>query len=648
LDAAEMGTFEWDLPASTFQYSDRLARMFGYTDVSGLDHDSFECRIHPQDQALRIEAHNSAFRTGNLHYEARVLWPDQSVHWVQINGKVIYDEAGNPFRMYGTSRLVDDIKQQEDVLKQLVAERTASLQHQNDLLKHSEERYHKMVQEVQEYAIILMDRQGIIQNWNKGAQAIKQYTESEAVGRHFSMFYLPDDVAANLPGKLMQQAVDHGRAVHEGWRRRKDGTRFWGSITLTALHDDNNVVTGFSKVTRDLTERKAAEDQLKAFTEELQHRNEALRKSEERYHKMISEVQDYAIILLNENGDIENWNIGAEKIKGYTAAEIVGKNFEVFYTAADRERRLPRQLLNEAVMNGKAIHEGWRLRKDGSRFWGSIVITVLHGTDGRIMGFSKVTRDLTERKLAEEKNAAYLIRLEAQNKELEQFAYVASHDLQEPLRKIQVFTGVIAKSLPDDELARQYLAKVNASANRMSQLIKSVLNYSRLSRDAEPLMITDFDAILANVLSDYELLIQEKNAQIITQPLPAIPAVPLQINQLFSNLIGNALKFTNKAPVIKISSRTLSKDEIVNAPAHLPEGQYLELVFSDNGIGFDQQYQQLIFGMFQRLHAKHEFSGTGIGLALCKRIMENHQGFITATGEANNGASFYVYFPLQN
>jgi PAS domain S-box-containing protein len=289
--------------------------------------------------------------------------------------------------------------------------------------------YQRMIEEIQDYAIIVLDVNGIIRNWNRGAEKIKQYSEQEVIGKHFSLFYLPEDIEQNLPQRLLNEAKDTGRAAHEGWRKRKDGTKFWGSITITAIHTDSGEVAGFCKVTRDLTDKKIAEDRLRI--------------SEERYHRMIAEVQDYAIILLNSEGVIENWNIGAEKIKGYTAQEIVGRKFEIFYPAEDRADGLPGKLLSTARETGRAVHEGWRVRKDGSKFWGNIIITALHGKDGEIIGFSKVTRDLTERKIAEDKLAAYAAELEIQNAELEQFAYVASHDLQEPLRKIQTFSELI-------------------------------------------------------------------------------------------------------------------------------------------------------------------------------------------------------------
>ncbi len=268
--------------------------------------------------------------------------------------------------------------------------------------------YRKMIEEIQDYAIILLDREGYIRNWNKGAQKIKLYKEAEILGKHFSIFYLQSDLDNNVPLKMITEATESGRAAQEGWRQRKDGTKFWGSITITALHGDNGDVIGFCKVTRDLTDKKIVED--------------SLRMSEERYHKMVAEVQDYAIILLSADGIIENWNAGAEKIKGYSANEVLGRKFELFYTPEDRAGGLPAKLLRQAKEAGKANHEGWRVRKDGSKFWGTIVITALHGKDGQVIGFSKVTRDLTHQKMADEKLAAYTQELEMQNSELEQFA----------------------------------------------------------------------------------------------------------------------------------------------------------------------------------------------------------------------------------
>jgi PAS domain S-box-containing protein len=514
-------------------------------------------------------------------------------------------------------------------------------------LKAYEDIYHKMIEEVEDYAIILLDVEGKIQNWNKGAEKIKQYTEAEAVGMSFRMFYLPEDREQHFPEKMLEQAKMHGRAGHEGWRLRKGGARFWGSITLTALHDDCGETIGFSKVTRDLTERKASEDSLRDYTASLEVSNEELRRSEEQYHMMIAEVQDYAIILLDENGDIKNWNAGAQNIKGYTAQEIIGKNFRIFYLPEDQEAGLPERLIGEAIHNGKATHEGWRVKSDGSRFWGSIVITALHKKDtGEVIGFSKVTRDLTERKLAEEKQHKYLLELEAQNRELERFAYVASHDLQEPLRKIRTFIDIVGSNLQDEELRIRMFGKINLSAQRMSELINAILTYSRLERDHQRETDMDLNKVLKNVIEDFEVNIQEKDATIRSDEFPSIRGNELQMGQVFSNIIGNALKFSCKKPEIQISGKVVHSDQVPDWPVYLSKGDYLEIEFADNGIGFEQHYAKQIFLLFQRLHGKQAYAGTGIGLALCKRIMENHGGFISASSQPGKGTKFHIYLPV--
>jgi PAS domain S-box-containing protein len=488
-----------------------------------------------------------------------------------------------------------------------------------------------MVAEIQDYAIIFLDIEGFISDWNAAAEKIKGYSAEEIIGKHFRIFYFPEDQQEGLPEKLLHIARTEDRAQHEGWRKRKDGTRFWGNITITALHDDENNVIGFVKVTRDLTEKKLAEERL--------------RMSEERYHRMIAEVQDYAMILLSEDGIVQNWNAGAEKIKGYKADEIVGKRFELFYTAEDRARNLPGKLLAIARAEGKATQEGWRIRKDGTRFWGTIVITALHNEKNEVIGFSKVTRDLTEKKLAEEKLIAYTNELEVQNKELEQFAYVASHDLQEPLRKIRVFTELIEDSLDDRELVVRYLGKLNFSARRMSDLIRSLLNFSRLTKSSVVMEPVNLNAVLLAVMQDMELLIIDKDAVIVSTELPEVMGYRLQLEQLFSNLLGNALKFNVKTPVVRIHFREVERFEIPGAPGHLLDRPYYHITVEDNGIGFEPQYANKIFDLFQRLHEKHEYEGTGIGLPLCRKIVEIHKGHMFAESRPGDGARFHLFLP---
>jgi PAS domain S-box-containing protein len=365
----------------------------------------------------------------------------------------------------------------------------------------------------------------------------------------------------------------------------------------------------------------------------------ALLDNDDLYHKMIEEVQDYAIILLDKNGNIVNWNKGAENIKGYSEAEIIGKNFSIFYLPEDQKTMLPNKLIAQAAEEGRATHEGWRVRKDKTTFWGFVVITALHDENDVIIGFTKVTRDLTERKLAEDQKDKDAKSIQLQNRQLEEFAYITSHDLQEPIRKIQTFISLLEKNIDNRENLLKYLGKINTSADRMVTLIKDVLDYSRLSHAPEQFMATDLNVVVKEVMIDFELLIAEKNVEIHYSGLPVITAVPIQMKQLFHNLIGNALKFNDKEqPVIEIASKHM---DIIN-DNNIAEPFYV-LTVKDNGVGFDQKYADQVFQPFKRLDSS--YTGTGIGLALCKRIANNHKGFIEVLSEEGRGTTFTISLP---
>jgi len=519
-----------------------------------------------------------------------------------------------------------------------------------------EQLYQSMITEIEDYAIILLSKEGIIQNWNRGAEKIKGYSEQDIIGKSFKVFYPPADVTNGVPDRLLKEASMAGKANHEGWRIRKDGTRFWGSISITALHDTEGNITGFTKVTRDLTERRNHEIRINQINADLKLKNELLRRSEERYHRMVTEVEDYVIILLSTDGIIENWNRGAQKIKGYLAGEIVGKHFSIFYSEEDRRNKVPENLLREAIAKGKALHEGWRVRKDGTRFWGSVVITALHNDNGTVIGFTKVTRDLSEKKRAEEKLLSSSIALEQKNRELERinqelssFAYISSHDLQEPLRKIQTFSDRIVETELDNlsEKGKDYFRRMQAGAARMQNLIRDILTYSRTTITERILEVKDLNEVLAHSISELEVLITEKNASIESARLPTLKVIPFQIQQLFNNLLTNSLKFSRRdvQPRIQIKSELLSGNALQNLHP-LPDIEYCHISFSDNGIGFEPEYSKKIFEVFQRLHARSEYAGTGIGLAICKKIVENHNGFIFAEGAPDKGATFHIYLPV--
>ena len=435
---------------------------------------------------------------------------------------------------------------------------------------------------------------------------------------------------------------------------RPDGVRVNVLPHPKPLFDSYGKLTGAVNMLVDITEKKQgelaireSEKRYKLLSESLEKkvltRTFALKKSEDRYHKMIEEVQDYAILLLDKDGYIQNWNKGAQNIKGYTEKEILGKNFRIFYQEEDRVAKLPEQLIKEAANKGKAMHEGWRVRKDGTRFWGSIVITALHDDQNNIIGFSKVTRDLTEKKLADDRLQQYARDIEFKNKQLEEYAYVASHDLQEPLRKIQTFAQLLERNIDNKEAVKKNLEKINASAKRMSTLITDVLKYSQLSKTEELFTQTDLNKIVENIKEDFDLL-NEKKVKITHSVLPVIKGIPVQLQQLFSNLTSNSVKYTDKDPVIEITSENASSTEVKKYPELTGNRKYVKIIFKDNGIGFDPQYAEQVFKLFQRLHDTKY--GTGIGLALCKKIVENHDGYITVSSVPGKGTSFSIFLPV--
>lgn len=421
------------------------------------------------------------------------------------------------------------------------------------------------------------------------------------------------------------------------------------------LRDENGLVVGALDVLVDVTEHIQYQ-LLKKQTDELSRMYEALKISEDRYHRMVTEVEDYVIILLDVNGYIQNWNKGAQKIKGYLPDEVLGRHFNIFYSDEDIRNDMPDRLMKKAAQEGKAVHEGWRLRKDGSRFWGSVVLTALHNPEGDVVGFTKVTRDLTDKKVAEEQLLATSRKLEEQNRELERmneelssFAYISSHDLQEPLRKIQTFSDRIVEMEYDrlSEKGKDYFRRMQAGASRMQKLIRDILAYSRTSTQEKKLEDCDLNLILHQSKTELEVPINQKKAIIESESLPILKGIPFQLQQLFDNLLNNALKFSKAGvtPHVTIRSRIVKGETVPPGPGPRSD-RYHHIAVADNGVGFEPEYKRKIFEVFQRLHPRNEYGGTGIGLAICKKIVENHFGFIDAESTPNEGAVFHLFFPV--
>lgn len=311
--------------------------------------------------------------------------------------------------------------------------------------------YRLLVDSVQDYAIFALDVGGHILTWNAGARRIKGYTRDEIVGKHFSIFYPPEDVAAGKPQWELEVAAAEGRVEDENWRVRKDGSRFWANVVISALRDPRGHLLGFGKVTRDLTARRAME--------------EALSKSEERFRLLVQGVKDYAIFMLDTTGHIETWNEGAEKLKGYTAAEIVGKHFSIFYPQKDLDSGKPARELTIAAETGRYEEEGWRVRKDGSQFWANVLITAIHDARGQLIGFAKVTRDLTERRANEQEARDAAARLAAEEAEGRALASQADE-----LRRLNTELEALAR----EERSLRDLAEAIAAATRIPDLMHQI------------------------------------------------------------------------------------------------------------------------------------------------------------------------------
>src|SRR4051812_15834346 len=415
----------------------------------------------------------------------------------------------------------------------------------SDAENEIDELHRLLVESVQDYAIFALDRDGYILSWNAGAQRFKGYTAEEVIGKHFSIFYPRERIEEGFPDFELREAARVGRFEDEGWRVRKDGSRFWANVVITALRDPEGHLVGFAKVTRDLTERRLAE--------------ETLRESEERFRLLVQGVRDYAIFMLDTTGHISTWNLGAERIKGYTSDEIIGKHFSIFYTQEDLDSGKPARELEIATRTGVYEEEGWRVRKDGTRFWANVVITALRKPDGSLAGFAKVTRDLTERR-AEQERAIEAARKAAAsdeaNRTKSEFLAAMSHELRTPLNAIGGYADLLAMGLrgPVTQEQTADLQRIKRSQEHLLGIINDILNFSRIEAGQ-----TTYDYATISMSSVIDAVGHMVEPQAVTKGLklevrecpPDVTAWAdrARVEQILVNLLSNAVKFTNKGSV---------------------------------------------------------------------------------------------------
>ncbi|KQU80947.1 MULTISPECIES: PAS domain S-box protein [unclassified Rhizobacter] len=506
---------------------------------------------------------------------------------------------------------------------------------------HSEERFRLLVESVRDYAIFMLSPEGRVITWNAGAERFKGYRAHEIIGEHFSRFYPADALARGLPAHELEVAAADGSFEDEGWRVRKDGSLFWANVVITAMRTPDGRLVGFAKVTRDLTQRRGHE--------------EALRRSEERFRLLVEGVADYAIFMLDANGMVATWNVGAERIKGYTAAQIIGKHFSVFYPDEARASGWPDHELLVASEKGSFVDEGWRVRRDGSMFWANVTITALRDDDGRLLGFAKLTRDLTERRQAEAAEAAGRqrdellqaergARMEAQRatRMKDEFLATLSHELRTPLSAILGWTQVLRRAggsgRPVD--LERAVDVIERNARAQVKLIDDLLDLSRIMAgkvriDAQPTPLLD---VVQAAVDSARPAAEAKNLRLAARLDPAASTVlgdSGRLQQVVWNLLTNAIKFTPDGGQVQVDLKRV--------------GPRAELTVSDTGIGIPASFLPHVFDRFSQNDSSttRAFGGLGLGLAICRQLVELHGGTIKAASAGEGlGATFVVDLPM--
>ena len=486
--------------------------------------------------------------------------------------------------------------------------------HQKKADEFNADRFRLLVEAVQDYGIFMLDENGIVMSWNAGAARLKGYTAEEIIGRHFSIFYPEPAKQKMWPDHELQLATEHGTYEEEGWRVRKDGSMFWANVVITALRDPQGQLTGFGKVTRDLTERRLQE--------------EALRQSEERFRLLIEGVRDYAIYMLDPMGRIQSWNSGAELIKGYKAAEVLGRHYSMFFRSEDVAQGLPGQELRDCLQRGRTEEEGWRVRKDGSTFWANIVMVPMWNADGSHLGFAKVTRDMTE--------SRRLSHLEHSSRQMNEFIAMLAHELRNPLAPIRNAVSILQLEQAPSTTVRTSRDMIDRQLSHLTRLVDDLLDAGRLTSGKiriKPELIS-FNRVVSRAIEATRPAMDARSHQFKLDVPPEdlwVNADETRLAQVLQNLLSNATKFTPVGGVITLSARV--------------EAGRLHVDVADNGEGISPLALESIFELFSQgdgLAASRQ-SGLGIGLSLARSLVEMHGGSISAKSPGTGRGSVFSF-----
>jgi PAS domain S-box-containing protein len=492
-----------------------------------------------------------------------------------------------------------------------------------------------LIDSVVDYAIYMLDPAGHVLSWNTGAERMKGYGRDEIIGQHFSRFYTPEDRAAGVPQQALATARREGRFLAEGWHVRKDNSRFWASVVIDAIKDRNGKLVGFAKVTRDFTERQAA--------------HSSLLESERRYRRLIESVVDYAIFQLDTDGRIATWNSGAQRIKGYTAEEAIGRHFSMFYTEEDRNAGIPANALATAASVGRFDAEGWRVRKDGTRFWALVVIDAIRDDDGRLVGFAKVTRDITERHEAQRELRETQAQLAVSQKmeAIGQLSGGIAHDFNNLL---MIVLGNLetaqrhVRQLPESTNLQRYLGNAMRGAQRAAALTSRLLAFSRRQAlDPKPVDINKF------ISGSVEFLQRALGETVEIEAVGGagiwdIEADPNQLESALVNLAINARDAMPKGGKLTIEAANVFADEdYVRINPEVNEGQYVAICVTDTGTGMSKEVAARAFEPF--FTTKEAGHGTGLGLSQVYGFVKQSGGHVKIYSEVGHGTTVKMYFP---